>query len=592
MFNNLSKLLPKNYQLQVFVLSFLYFLLSLMEVVGIGSIPIFISAIIDDNYLQSKLNNIDYLNKFEIFKNDNLATIFLFIVLVIFFIKFIYQIFLFNYEAKFLKNVRFYLSSNVFSKFLHEEYKNYYNYNSSEVIRITLSDTERSLSFVRSVFNILKDSFMITVIILGLLVVDYKLTMIIFFLLTASGYIFYLFYKPLYINYGKSSQLDRQSLNRVTYESIGSIKNIKLSSLEESQIQKFIKSLANLCNRIKKIEFITKLPKPIFELITIYFFCALLIYFKFFNHVTPDLLLKLSFISLAIVRMLPTVVSLTSQFNSINNVKFSIDQTIKSLNELNNISIENKKNIFENEQEKIEFENLELKNLNFKYLGNENNALENINLKIKKGKIIGITGPSGSGKSTLVDLMMGLIEPSSGSIHINGKPLHQIRKNWLKLVGYIPQDVHLNDDTLKNNITFLSKDSFDDQKLSSAIKMSGLENLVTSKQNILDENVGEKGIKLSGGEKQRIGIARTLYKNSKILILDEPTSSLDENNEAKILENIFRLKNLTLIMITHKIYTLKKCDEILFIKNGKIVFHGQYDELINFILKNYDSLNF
>ena len=159
MFNNLSKLLPKNYQLQVFVLSFLYFLLSLMEVVGIGSIPIFISAIIDDNYLQSKLNNIDYLNKFEIFKNDNLATIFLFIVLVIFFIKFIYQIFLFNYEAKFLKNVRFYLSSNVFSKFLHEEYKNYYNYNSSEVIRITLSDTERSLSFVRSVFNILKDSF-------------------------------------------------------------------------------------------------------------------------------------------------------------------------------------------------------------------------------------------------------------------------------------------------------------------------------------------------------------------------------------------------------------------------------------------------
>ena len=138
---------------------------------------------------------------------------------------------------------------------------------------------------------------MITVIILGLLVVDYKLTMIIFFLLTASGYIFYLFYKPLYINFGKSSQLDRQSLNRVTYESIGSIKNIKLSNLEESQIQKFIKSLVNLCNRIKKIEFITKLPKPIFELITIYFFCALLIYFKFFNHVTPDLLLKLSFIS-------------------------------------------------------------------------------------------------------------------------------------------------------------------------------------------------------------------------------------------------------------------------------------------------------
>ena len=185
---------------------------------------------------------------------------------------------------------------------------------------------------------------------------------------------------------------------------------------------------------------------------------------------------------------------------------------------------------------------MELKNLNFKHIGNEKNTLENINIKIKKGKIIGITGPSGSGKSTLVDLIMGLIEPTSGSIYINEKPLSQIRENWLHLVGYIPQDVHLNDDTLKNNITFLSKGLLDDQKLSEVIKVSGLESLIASKKNILDENVGEKGIKLSGGEKQRIGIARTLYKNSKILILDEPTSSLDEDNEAKILENVFRLK--------------------------------------------------
>ena len=106
---------------------------------------------------------------------------------------------------------------------------NYYNYNSAQVIRITLSDTERSLSFIRCIFNILKDALMISVIILGLLIVDYKLTIIIFFLLATSGYIFYLFYKPLYLSYGKNSQLDRQSLNRVTYESIGSIKNIKLS---------------------------------------------------------------------------------------------------------------------------------------------------------------------------------------------------------------------------------------------------------------------------------------------------------------------------------------------------------------------------
>ncbi len=592
MFDNLAKLLPKNFQLQVFVLSFLYFFLSLMEIIGIGSIPIFISAVIDDNYLQSKFEKIEYLNGLEFLESDNLATIFLIFVLAIFFIKFIYQVFLFNYEAKFLEDVRFYLSSNVFSKFLHEDYKNYYNYNSAQVIRITLSDTERSLSFIRCIFNILKDALMISVIILGLLIVDYKLTIIIFFLLATSGYIFYLFYKPLYLSYGKNSQLDRQSLNRVTYESIGSIKNIKLSSLEKPQIEKFIRSLVSLCTRIKKVEFITKLPKPIFELITIYFFSALLIYFKFSSNVTPDLIFKLSFISLAIVRMLPIIISLTSQFNGINNVKFSVNQTINALNELNNIKNKDKEIINGEDLKKTGFINLELENVTFKHFGNEKNTLENINLSIEKGKIIGITGPSGSGKSTLVDLIMGLIEPTSGSIVINEKPINQIRKKWLDLIGYIPQDVHLNDDTLRNNITFLSKDTLDNQRLKNVILMSGLENLVKSKKDILNDNVGEKGIKLSGGEKQRIGIARTLYKEAKVLILDEPTSSLDEDNEAKILENIFKLENLTMIMVTHKIYTLKNCDEILFLKNGKIVFQGKYTELINFVLKNYNSLNF
>ena len=144
----------------------------------------------------------------------SLINYFLFFILGIFFLKFIFQILLFFYEAKFFKNIRFYLSSNVFSKFILEDYKNYYNYNSSEIIRITLSDTERSLTFIRSIFTILKDFLMITVIITGLLLVDFKLTLLIFLLLAGSSSIFYIFYRPLYLNYGKTSQLDRQFLNK------------------------------------------------------------------------------------------------------------------------------------------------------------------------------------------------------------------------------------------------------------------------------------------------------------------------------------------------------------------------------------------
>ena len=591
MLNKLSKLLPAKYHAHVFILGFLYFLLSLMEIIGIGSIPVFLSAVIDEDYLRSKLLDIKYLNDLKILNSVSLINYFLFFILGIFFLKFIFQILLFFYEAKFFKNIRFYLSSNVFSKFILEDYKNYYNYNSSEIIRITLSDTERSLAFIRSIFTVLKDFLMITVIITGLLLVDFKLTLLIFLLLAGSSFIFYIFYRPLYLNYGKTSQLDRQFLNRITYESIGSIKNIKISGLENLQIKKFIKTLISLSERIKKIEIITKLPKPFFELLIICFFALILIFFKSSNSFSTDLIFKLTFVSLAIARMLPLIISLTSQFNSINNVEFSVKSTSYALNQLNEL-YKNQKGTESSLNKPIsKFDSIDLDNVNFKYDGNEKNTIKNVNINVKKGKIVGITGPSGSGKSTLVDLIIGLIEPTTGQVKINHQPIRELKKDWLNLIGYIPQEVHLNDETLKNNITFLSKKNFDKKKLYESIKMSGLESLISSNPKILDERVGEKGIKLSGGEKQRVGIARALYKDSKILILDEPTSSLDEDIESKILENIFRLKGLTLIMVTHKIYTLKKCDEILFLSNGKVVFQGPYKELIKFVVDNYKSLN-
>ena len=591
MLNKLSKLLPAKYHAHVFILGFLYFLLSLMEIIGIGSIPVFLSAVIDEDYIRSKLLDIKYLSDLKILNSVSLINYFLFFILGIFFLKFIFQILLFFYEAKFFKNIRFYLSSNVFSKFILEDYKNYYNYNSSEIIRITLSDTERSLTFIRSIFTILKDFLMITVIITGLLLVDFKLTLLIFLLLAGSSSIFYIFYRPLYLNYGKTSQLDRQFLNRITYESIGSIKNIKISGLENLQIKKFIKTLISLSERIKKIEIITKLPKPFFELVIICFFALILIFFKSSNSFSTDIIFKLSFVSLAIARMLPLIISLTSQFNSINNVEFSVKSTSYALNQLNEL-YKNQKGTESSLNKPIsKFDSIDLDNVNFKYDGNEKNTIKNVNINVKKGKIVGITGPSGSGKSTLVDLIIGLIEPTSGQVKINHQPIREFKKDWLNLIGYIPQEVHLNDETLKNNITFLSKKNFDKKKLYESIKMSGLESFISSNPKILDERVGEKGIKLSGGEKQRVGIARALYKDSKILILDEPTSSLDEDIESKILENIFRLKGLTLIMVTHKIYTLKNCDEILFLSNGKVVFQGPYKELIKFVVDNYKSLN-
>ena len=221
-------------------------------------------------------------------------------------------------------------------------------------------------------------------------------------------------------------------------------------------------------------------------------------------------------------------------------------------------------------------------NISFNYETDKKVALNNINIDIKKGKSVGIIGKSGSGKSTLIDIIIGLLEPSSGEILIDGKKIGTKKILWQKQLGYIPQEIYLLDDTIRNNITFgIENDKIDEELLLDTIKKSQLENFINSLPNKLDTIVGERGARISGGEKQRIGIARALYNKPKIMIFDEATSALDIYNENKILEEVFEnKKDKTLIIISHRNNTVKYCDSIYVMEDGKIIDNGSFEEII------------
>jgi ABC-type bacteriocin/lantibiotic exporter with double-glycine peptidase domain len=199
--------------------------------------------------------------------------------------------------------------------------------------------------------------------------------------------------------------------------------------------------------------------------------------------------------------------------------------------------------------------------------------LSNTNLIINRGDKIGIYGESGSGKSTVVDLIIGLLDPTNGKILVDGKDIKKNKKQWFKIIGYVPQNIFLNDDDIKSNITFYdTKNNIDFKKYNEVIKIAQLEALILDENSKDNHNVGERGMQLSGGQRQRIGLARSLYKKSEILIFDEPTNALDEKNETNFLNSIFSLKsNNTIIIISHKKNTLKKCNRIFTIKNKKIL---------------------
>ncbi|MDC0216477.1 ABC transporter ATP-binding protein/permease, partial [Candidatus Pelagibacter sp.] len=218
------------------------------------------------------------------------------------------------------------------------------------------------------------------------------------------------------------------------------------------------------------------------------------------------------------------------------------------------------------------FHTLKLKNISFSY-NEKTHIFNNIDFEIKKGDFIGIIGETGSGKSTLIDLLTGLINPSSGKIICNDKyEITNCSVSWQSKIGYAPQMFNLLDDTIENNISFDNSSKKNEKVLQDSIKISVLEEFIEKNPNKLKSIVGERGIQISGGQRQRIIIARALYRKPEILILDEATNALDSSTEQKIITNLCEKKaaDLTIIMVTHRESSLKKCNKILRVKNKTI----------------------
>ena len=209
---------------------------------------------------------------------------------------------------------------------------------------------------------------------------------------------------------------------------------------------------------------------------------------------------------------------------------------------------------------------IKLKNISYKYEESSKLTLDNINLTIRKGQSIAFVGPTGAGKSTLIDIITGLLVPDKGNIMIDNDKIEDCNENWQENIGYVPQSTFIMDDSLMNNIAFgIPKELIDEEAVKNAINLANLETFVRNLPYGLNTILGECGARISGGEKQRIAIARALYKDPDVLIFDEATSSLDSDTEKKIINEIEILKkDKTIISIAHRIYTIKNYDYIYF----------------------------
>ena len=290
---------------------------------------------------------------------------------------------------------------------------------------------------------------------------------------------------------------------------------------------------------------------------------------------------------MVIARILPSYNLIAS---SINRIQFSKPS-------LNLIYEENKKIDFENnEPQKSEGElifkgEIILKDVCFGYEENQNFLINNFNEKISLGSVVGITGPSGSGKTTLINLITGFFNPKNGKILMNGKNVGQSKSLWMDSIGYVGQEVYLLDESIKKNIAFgVNENEINIEKINYAIRIARLDETIQTLKDGIETVVGDRGVRISGGQKQRIGIARAIYRDPKIMILDEATSSLDNKLELEIISSLIQnKKDMTIVMVAHRLTTLKNCKKIFYLDQGKLIrTFNSYDELNN-QLKNVIS---
>jgi len=509
----------------------------------------------------------------SLFNSKNLPLLVLLLFVFTFFMKTISAIIVKWQEGKFMFSLKAKISERLFLGYLNLPLIFHQRTNTAKTLKNITFEVDQFSFLINAISTFALEFLVLTGISIYLIFVDpiISIACIISFLI--FGYFFNLINKKKIKIMSEKRLIHQDGRIKSIMEGLIGMRELKIWLKENSFLNTFIIHNNEIKNILISTTLRNNLSKPSFEIFMLLMLSIFLIYFLSNNLLNAKVIPMFGLYLAAAYRLVPSISKIVQ---SIQNIQFNLTcaknlkNEILNFNEISKIKknkIDENKNIF---QSKIEF-----KNLTFSYDMSSNkkeNVLENINFDIKKGDCVGIAGDSGSGKSTLTDLLIGLQTPSSGEILVDGININQFVSNWQKLLGCVPQEVFIVDDSLKKNIAFgVSEMNINDNKIAKCLELSNLKDFSMTLENNLETIIGERGARLSGGQKQRIGIARAFYNNPEILIFDESTNSLDLETEGKILSEIYSLKKeKTIIIISHKKNVLEKCDYILAIENKRL----------------------
>tara|TARA_A100001011_G_scaffold79721_1_gene82538 strand:- start:2148 stop:3893 length:1746 start_codon:yes stop_codon:yes gene_type:complete len=468
------------------------------------------------------------------------------------------------------------IKTSLLHKYLNMHYRKYIEGNSARYIQMIQTMSMQFIKVLQGFLRLLSDGLIFLSIVIVLAIVEGPLLIYVGGMMLVLLLIYDIFFKKLLDSQSRAITDSSVQVTKTVNESIQGLKEIKILG-KQNFFEDILKENVDIYakNNIYA-DLIRTQPKHIIELIFVIAFTLAVVFFTPLQNDFQSLIPTLGVFLFAAIRLMPTLNQMLASVNVLRIGYYPTTLLFEDMTTKQDLEEDDyKANIL-----KDGFTSMLLKNVFFSYKNDKEHQLNGISLQVDKNKSIGLFGQSGSGKTTLVDVMLGLLEPSKGEIHLNNKIVKN-NKEFRNLVAYIPQDIFIINDSVKNNITLTGRDEvIDDVLLEDVVLRSRLKEVVNNLPEGINTNIGERGVKLSGGQKQRIAIARALYNKREVLIMDEATSALDNNTEKEIIDEIRKLKGkVTMVVIAHRLTTLQHCDEIYEISNGRISEKYNYEDI-------------
>ena len=474
------------------------------------------------------------------------------------------------------------LSCEAYKRTLYQPYSVHVMKNSSGLIAAISTHVEESVVVVKSTLQLTTSSVVALGILMTLLTIDWQvacLAIVVF--LMAYSLLSIILRRRLRSN-GRLVASSQEERIRSLQEGLGAIRDVLLDGSQRVFLEIYQRADQPMRLRLAQNIFLKGFPRYALEALGLLLIALLGLLLSLQRDESLFVITILGTLAFGFQRLLPSLQQIYASWASINSVASGVEQVLDLLNQpLQSHSL------IQNIQP-LQLRNcIEVSSLRFQYDESSPLVLNGVDVKINRGEKIGIMGITGSGKSTLVDLLMGLLDPTSGQIFIDGLDLHDFNHperlfQWRASIAHVPQTIFLSDSSIADNIAFgLPRDMINYSRVIKAAKQARIHDFIESSPQGYDTFVGERGVRLSGGQRQRLGIARALYKQAKVVILDEATSALDNETEASVMDSIHQLDSkLTVVIIAHRLNTLSKCDRVIRLDKGFVVADGPPSDVL------------